>query len=201
MYRTLSPGWVAVGPISPQAWGCTASVGLSPSTAAPQSPHRRGDVPHHVRQEVSGIQSPHRRGDVPEDPSWRPWYRNLPTGVGMYRTSRLVQKSPHRRGDVPIAKRPPELGQISPQAWGCTEPIWRPICVSISESPHRRGDVPKSGFLSKISPQAWGCTDQLISWYAFGGHNLPTGVGMYRSLAAPSLAGPQSPHRRGDVPR
>ena len=50
---------------------------------------------------------------------------NLPTGVGMYR-QRTIQfgpeyQSPHRRGDVPDPKTiEVKMGQISPQAWGCT---------------------------------------------------------------------------------
>ena len=50
---------------------------------------------------------------------------NLPTSVGMYRTSTFTElaskESPHKREDVPrTSSRALTTNTISPQAWGCT---------------------------------------------------------------------------------
>ena len=145
----------------------------------------------------------------------------------MYRTLMLSNwssvKSPHKRGDVPhVSVDRVDNIKISPQAWGCTDFKMRdfpgvmnlPTSVgmyreqmmhsrSLSQSPHKRGDVPSfqmiSNRLLQISPQAWGCTSsepsqlQLIA-------NLPTSVGMYRSLDLVKVKPMESPHKRGDVP-
>ena len=152
---------------------------------------------------------------------------NLPTDVGMYRGVRVLfqtpRESPHRRGDVPLSRRRRvQYRLISPQTWGCTE--LRDIAeghnfnlptdvgmyrhsgrrdMTRRKSPHRRGDVPiiNIGFvlLRPISPQTWGCTvtvpdvPQCLL-------NLPTDVGMYRSMLGRNAGPPKSPHRRGDVP-
>ena len=173
--------------ISPQAWGCT------------------GQEWHHHRDD-----------------------HNLPTSVGMYRTAFWAvlgaAKSPHKRGDVPnkTGGSASDTG-ISPQAWGCTGleftlhlcssnlptsvGMYRVFSIQpplVFQSPHKRGDVPKRDTLitvrREISPQAWGCTE---NQNPIGAHsrNLPTSVGMYRSLPEAPGISKKSPHKRGDVPR
>ena len=72
------------------------------------------------------------------------------------------------------------------------------------KSPHRRGDVPgpipMPISVLLISPQAWGCTGSDAGEIA-GQINLPTGVGMYRTIRNKRHIGQKSPHRRGDVPQ
>ena len=72
-----------------------------------------------------------------------------------------------------------------------------------AKSPHKRGDVPLTpeidGVYGGISPQAWGCTG--TGWHSPPGPiNLPTSVGMYRSVRTSISACVKSPHKRGDVP-
>ena len=194
-----------------------------------ESPHRRGDVPKLGRWEYRVLViSPQAWGCTGACRSRQSPNRNLPTGVGMYRTTwprgRDILQSPHRRGDVPLYRQMfYSYPLISPQAWGCTGEWLRsfrtasnlptgvgmyrtrgPRSWTLFKSPHRRGDVPENGCEVleplRISPQAWGCTEHAAQ---DRGHysNLPTGVGMYRQRAMGSRKRSQSPHRRGDVPR
>ena len=131
--------------ISPQAWGCTdttpnadvaipnlpTGVGMYRNGAclhshAPQSPHRRGDVPASMGafHDFAGI-SPQAWGCTVKPHTQSVVGKNLPTGVGMYRHQRRSiqtdRQSPHRRGDVPIwLMLSSSRVRISPQAWGCT---------------------------------------------------------------------------------
>ena len=132
-------------PISPQAWGCTVwevfngsgtpnlptGVGMyqkeyMEKKLAEKSPHRRGDVPFPSSSfDIEAVISPQAWGCTGKLLAHSCPYRNLPTGVGMYRLNDLegvsAPESPHRRGDVPTAEWAdyPTI-QISPQAWGCT---------------------------------------------------------------------------------
>ena len=131
--------------ISPQAWGCTVMwvIGAKVMWNLPtgvgmyrglyrrkglnrKSPHRRGDVPNY-RMGFSRFHriSPQAWGCTALGKALVAGYKNLPTGVGMYRVTAVCPagfaKSPHRRGDVPalMQQRHGHIG-ISPQAWGCT---------------------------------------------------------------------------------
>ena len=132
-----------------------------------ESPHRRGDVPiENMELSKEEAISPQAWGCTGEKGVCSVEFDNLPTGVGMYRkppnTPPPLRESPHRRGDVPSGWTSKSMPfQISPQAWGCTEPMatdqrkianlptgvgmYRPAGwagLGWSQSPHRRGDVP-----------------------------------------------------------
>ncbi len=183
---------------------------LSRAIVGLQSPHKRGDVPYSgmpipalppISPQAWGCT---RGRMIPTPPA-----SNLPTSVGMYRaqnaTLSLDSKSPHKRGDVPKwhdARL--EVDGISPQAWGCTDIANRrgmglanlPTSVGMyrsarthrpppHQSPHKRGDVPRLLpvliLFLLISPQAWGCTDSHHRYFS-SDRNLPTSVGMYRTI-------------------
>ena len=235
------------GKISPQAWGCTegkmvfshnpvnlpTSVGMYRSglvwiLALEKSPHKRGDVPASGKTKLhKDVISPQAWGCTVTSGVFPQIPENLPTSVGMYRAiwDRDVfnGQSPHKRGDVPpISDLEAAAEKISPQAWGCTDPVTLkddlthnlPTSVGMyrtytlkhltqNESPHKRGDVPfyMTGAVNQvlISPQAWGCT--FIAAISCCRHtNLPTSVGMYRARHIFLPLRGQSPHKRGDVP-
>ena len=134
-----------------------------------QSPHRRGDVPWHLRAVFCALAiSPQTWGCTAECQGHGGLHLNLPTDVGMYRTAAIISlrgiQSPHRRGDVPMRREARKHhDKISPQTWGCTAipclslsracnlptdvGMYRPtitLCPMVKESPHRRGDVPRT---------------------------------------------------------
>ncbi len=176
---------------------------------AGQSPHKRGDVPSSGCYSSASSQiSPQAWGCTAMAAIYDARrLRNLPTSVGMYRYSAISLaisiQSPHKRGDVPRQQsRHTYLFKKSPHKRGDVPRRCRHCGCSL-KSPHKRGDVPlyvcRVCYRRSISPQAWGCTE-VGGLFDIANSNLPTSVGMYRTIAAHDPCGCQSPHKRGDVP-